>query len=461
MNTKKTVASIIVIAMVVLTAFAAIVMPAGAATEAEIEQAIIDGVAYVVSEQNPDGSWGSEDIPARTAFVLMKLEERATELGLDPFDNDPASPTYYEYADNVTAGMNYLLGTAQIVSPLPGQTHGNPDSNGNGQGICFGFGTWHETYTTGLAACALGLSAHPDDRSYNIGGNDYTYKEIAQDTADWLAFAQTDSGAGRGGWYYTSVNNGASDGTDNSNSGYAVLGLDYAEEFGCTVPQWVKGELNIWIDYIQNDVDGDTMDGGSGYTDPDGWVNILKTGNLLQQMAFCGDDPSVQRAQDAVDYLERHWRDANWDPGWGYSLPVSDYQAMFTTMKGLETMGIDLIDTDGDGSADDDWFNQEPSAATSEDFASVIVAQQNADGSWPRTNWDFDPNDRTLSCIWALLTLEKVAPPPPPEEPCCVPVPVGPGPSGVTGVPLLTPFGAVLLIGLLAIVGAVGIRRRT
>ena len=47
------------------------------------------------------------------------------------------------------------------------------------------------------------------------------------------------------------------------------------------------------------------------------------------------------------------------------------------------------------------------------------------------------------------------------EPPCCPPVPVGPGPSGVTGVPLLTPFGAVLLIGLLAIVGAVGIRRRT
>ena len=47
------------------------------------------------------------------------------------------------------------------------------------------------------------------------------------------------------------------------------------------------------------------------------------------------------------------------------------------------------------------------------------------------------------------------------DEPCCVPVPVGPGPAGVTGVPLLTPFGAVLLIGLLAIVGAVGIRRRT
>ncbi len=42
--------------------------------------------------------------------------------------------------------------------------------------------------------------------------------------------------------------------------------------------------------------------------------------------------------------------------------------------------------------------------------------------------------------------------------PDCPSVPVGPDTS--ENVPLLTPFGAVLLIGLLAIVGAVGIRRR-
>lgn len=46
------------------------------------------------------------------------------------------------------------------------------------------------------------------------------------------------------------------------------------------------------------------------------------------------------------------------------------------------------------------------------------------------------------------------------DEPCCPDVPVGPGPSGVTGVPILTPLGAVALIGLLAIAGVGGIRRR-
>ena len=459
---------IFIAAIMVISVFAAMIPMASAATEAEIEQAIDDGLVYLASVQNPaDGSWGISDKPARTAIVLMKFEARATELGKDPFDNDSTSPTYYEYADNVTAGMNYLLSQALIVSPLPNQTHDgnidNPDSNGNGQGIAFGV-SGSRTYTTGLALCALSLSAHPDDRSYTIGVNPYTYKQIAQDAVDWMAFAQTDTGLSEGGWDYDGTNNG-DESPDNSNSGYATLGLDYAEEFGCTVPQWVKDELNLWIDTIQNDLgpadDGGelTPDGGSMYREYPGdwsspWVNILKTGNLIQQMAFYGDDPSVGRVQDAIDYLERHWRDNNIDPGWGYSLSVSAYQAMFTTMKGLETMGVDILDTDGDGNRDNNWFNQEPPVSPAQDFASVLVAQQikthgdiNGDtiddyGSWPLSNWDSE-NNRILSTTWALLTLEKVAPPPPPLPPAPVPA--------------LTPIGIIALVGLLSVIAAMSI----
>ena len=428
-SSKKILSTAVVAAIIVLFAFTAMCATVSAATEDEIEQAIEDGLAYLASTQNPaDGSWGIEDKPARTAIVLMKFEDRAKELGKDPFDNDPTSDTCYEYADNVIAGMNYLLSQAYIVTPLPTQIHGvnndNPDSNGNGQGIAFG-SSWHQTYTTGLALCALSLSAHPDDRSYTIGVSAYTYKQIAQDAVDWLAFAQSDSGNGEGGWSYSAIDN-ADGWPDNSNSGYATLGLDYAEEFGCTVLPWVKDELNSWIDYIQNDVDDPVQsdDGGSGYGSPDdGWVNILKTGNLIQQMAFYSDNETVLRVQDALSYLERHWRDANNDPGWGYSQSVSAYQAMFTTMKGLETMGVDLLDTDGDGNRDNDWFNQEPPVSPAEDFASVLVAQQitthgdiNSDGiddygSWPQSNWDYEDN-RIISTAWALLTLEKIAPPP-------------------------------------------------
>ena len=410
---KKTTASIIITAMVVFTVFSAICTPASAATEQAIEQAIVNGTAYLASVQNADGSWGGNYKPAETAFVLMKLEDRATELGLDPFDNNTASPTYYVYADNVIDGMDYLLSQAHTTDIGP-QTHGDPDYNGNGQGIYFGT---YRTYTTGLALCALSLSAHPDDRIYNIGGTDYTYKEIAQDAADWMAFAQTDSGTSRGGWDYDGENNGTGT-ADNSNSGYAVLGLAYAEKFGCTVPQWVKDELNLWIDAIQDLVNGDANDGGSWYQPNSQWVNILKTGNLLQQMAFYGDDSNVPRVQNATDYLERHWQDANLQPGWGYNCASpAHYQAMFTTMKGLESIGVDLIDTDGDNSSDDDWFNQEPPASPAQDFASVLVAQQNPNGSWhisPNYVWVDGSvsswSDMVLSTAWALLTLEKVAP---------------------------------------------------
>ena len=52
------------------------------------------------------------------------------------------------------------------------------------------------------------------------------------------------------------------------------------------------------------------------------------------------------------------------------------------------------------------------------------------------------------------LTVETIG------GPCCVPVPVGPGPSGVTGVPVLTPVGMLVLIGILGFVGAGVIRKR-
>jgi hypothetical protein len=72
------------------------------------------------------------------------------------------------------------------------------------------------------------------------------------------------------GWGYVENTTGRS---DNSNSGYVTLGLGFAqagppEGCGFVLPPFVKDEMNLWIDYIQNDVDGDTDDGGSGYDQP-------------------------------------------------------------------------------------------------------------------------------------------------------------------------------------------------
>jgi hypothetical protein len=408
----KLLATAVVIAMVVGGAYAA--------PQEEIDQAIEDGVGWLVDAQNlDDGGWGDWDRTAHTCFALVKLQELAYDRGHEsPFD--PA----YEYALNVILGWEYIFGvtdgakTAAVV--IGDQWHDgspdDPDSNGNEIGIWF---DGPETYSTGICTMALAASGTPD--RVNDGGLDHdgdgnvdTFLEIAQDAVDWLAFAQVDGGTHEGGWSYEARDN-SEDWADQSNSGYAVLGLAYGEDFGCTVPDWVRTELDIWIDSVQ------CLDGGSGYEPCDGYEsNELRTGNLIFQMCFVGDDPDGSaRFEDALTYIEDTWKEENTEPGWGYNVDPASYQAMYCLMKGFEYCGIELIDTDGDGDRDDDWFNQEPPADPPEDFATVLVEQQQ-DGHWDECIW----GDDVLCTVWALLTLEKVAPPPPVIH---VPVDIKPG----------------------------------
>jgi len=235
---------------------------------------------------------------------------------------------------------------------------------------------------------ALSASKHPE-----------LYGDTAQDALDFIAWGQRDEGCEphRGGWRY--MDNWCD--SDNSNTGWATLGLGYAQAappygFDLTIPPFVLSELSPWLDIIQDDVNGDPEDGGSYYEPWGGWTNILRTGNLVYEFGLVGDSATSQRLLDAVDYIERHWSDGI-DPGWGRYQNPSDYHAMFTTMKGLEAMGIDKLDLDGDNVAEYDWFAE---------FVNVLVAQQNGDGSWPGCNWGND-----VACTsWALLTLEKAVP---------------------------------------------------
>jgi hypothetical protein len=232
---------------------------------------------------------------------------------------------------------------------------------------------------------AIAASAHPE-----------LYGDVLQDAVDYMAWAQADEGCDlhRGGWRYSPDCN-----SDNSNAGYVTLGLGYAAApppygFGLTIPQFVKDELSIWIDVMQDDVNGDPDDGGSWYDPYSSWVNILKTGNLIYEMGLTGDAVDTPRLQDAVDYIERHWYDAGGcETGW-----VDHRQAMFTMMKGFEALGIDMIDLDGDGEAEHDWFV---------DVATHLLDTQNAHGSWPWDCW----GEELLSTAWALLTLERAVPP--------------------------------------------------
>lgn len=388
-----------------------------AATPEQIESSIQNGTAWLAANQNPDGSWGMSNKIAETGLILYKLIDRAIELEKDPLEICGPSPsaTCYIYAQNVRDGLNFTNTYTQTIS-MTLQNHtasatgtvDNPDTNGNGIGLAWESnpGWDRKSYTTGIITAALSLL--DGTRTAEVGPYSGTaYSVIVQDAVDWLAYAQSDFGSTEGGWEYNGQDNGQ--GGDNSVSGYAVLGLAEAQSAGYTIPAWVKTELNVWIKNVQDPVNGDADDGGSWYVPIiSSWVNILKTGNLIEEMTLFGDSNTESRVVNATDYIVRHFFDTNAEPGWGYTLNPASYQAMFTTMKGLEYAGIDLLDMDNDGTPEFDWWLN---------FTDVIVAQEIPSGTPGQSYWNANCGwgDENLCTAWALLTLEKTAPTPPEE----------------------------------------------
>lgn len=387
-------------ATVLLACLAPMTAMAAPPTPEQIEPVIQDGLEWLVGEQRAGGFWGSVDgsgnpylyygeYVARTGFALVKLEDRAFETGYDPFDPD------YEYNSNVEDGLDYIFSQAR--------THGA------GTGLYFldqaaidlSYNI-HETYNTAVAMMAIAASRSPDEviSSTNTLVNLKTYKQVMDELVQYFVWSQNTNG----GWgYYPNYPGGRS---DNSITGYAVLGLRYAEAslygFECTIPTALKTSLSSWIDYIQND-----LNGGSGYENPENWVNLLKTGNLLFEMSFVGDTSAATRAQNAIDYIQQHWNEANQDPGWKGNWDPGPpptgkphYQAMYCLMKGFQSMDIEEITV---GGSDIDWF------IDAEQFAEVIVSTQQGNGAWDGGTW----GDEHTNTVWALLTLEKLSPPPP------------------------------------------------
>lgn len=418
---RKIISILVVVGLLVgLLAF-----PVQAATDEEIEGSIEAGLAWLVAQQDTsggvnDGSWiGYSSREAGTGLALYKLCDRAYELEYEsPFD--PA----YEYSSNVLAGFTWLFNQLQIAD-ISNQDHtsgasgtmDDPDTRDNDKGVCSAYNSYRETYYTGIFLAAIAASGTPDrlnEGGIDVDGNTVadTYQEIAQDMVDFLAFSQVDPVVGgysgqiqEGGWDYLHVDNGAGGSSwkgDQSNSGYAVLGLAEAQAFGCTVPDWVKTELSWWVDYVQDDTDF-----GSWYSYPGDGIgkNILKTGNLILEMTLAGDAPDTARMVNALEYLENNWANAvGWPPnnGWKSSdstMYASDYQTIFCIMKGLEYAGIDTF---GDPAID--WF---------EEFSDAIVAEQDVvSGGWLLPG-SWEGSESVINTEWALLTLEKVAPPTP------------------------------------------------
>jgi len=440
-----------VLAFIVLLTVAGM---AQAATEQEKQLAIDKGLAWLASTQATSGTEGYwwydyEGTLAATGSAALAFIEEGYLPGADVIIDTGSGPV--NYGDVVGKATNYIFNRARSTD-IGMQLHGHPENydnsvdnsgDGNGQGIYFDPANFkRDVYTTGIitpVVYALGEALGEDTAVGRGTVSTMTYKEVMRDVVDWFSYGQDDDGTGRGGWRYTD-NYGDS---DNSTAQWGALPMLYANSWSLPVPAFVKSELELWTDSIQNPVDAgvDWRDGGSGYMNPNQYVNIGKTGGLLLQFAVEGKSLSHPDVQDALYYMRSmegfdHWNQGpvweQWESGQWDGGNFNNAYAMWAVYKGLATYGGLVWNdngTPGDTSDDfivgntglvptaqggftigQDW-NEITSAAGDwySQYCDYLVGIQNANGSW--NGWEYWTG--SLATGWYINILNATGAPEP------------------------------------------------
>lgn len=303
------------------------------------------------------GSWGSNNKVAFVSAAVQAFENNAHIPDGNPFE-DP-------YVETVDRGLNYIL-SKSYTNDLDEEY----DSNGNGIGI--GCNEGQPLYEIGLAMMAIVGSENKHRVAVSgpesIIGREY--QDIIQDMVDQLVWAQNDNG----GWRYQ-PNSGSS---DNSVTQWPVLGLEAAEkQWGIVAPDSTKTALDEWLAYSQN------ANGGFGYSSPNDWINIGKTGAGMAGLLYLGYDVTDARIVSAIDYMDSTWdTDSEFISSNNYYSMYSAFKAATIPQPALETIGSQ------------DWYR---------DIGQYLLINQQIDGSWGSGYWTQPP----LTTAWAVQILSK------------------------------------------------------
>jgi len=333
-----------------------------APTQPQIDLAIQNGLEWLASKQADDGSFTNGD------YNEYPLADAATAvLAFESKKHFPGGGT--QFSGVVEKGLDFIFQYA-VIEDIEPQANGNPDSNGNNKGISFSNYNW--SYETGICLMAIVASDKPTRVVSSGPCQGMTYKNVAIDVVDFISYFQ---GEAFGGWRY-SVNE---DYSDNSVTQWPVFGLQMAENWGIKAPNWVKTELGRWVNYIQ-----DPATGASGYTAPDEDPNMAKTGGLLAEMYWLGDNPNTARTKKAIGFLNNA---DQWEQQKG------DSYSMFSIYKGLKLLGVKELSA----LPVKNWWN---------DYTQWIVDNQTPDGYWENVVSAYDL-DKFLNTGWYIAILES------------------------------------------------------
>lgn len=374
----------------IVTAFARI-PNTQAASQVDINDAIEDGLAYLNSVQAADGSWGGGYYPVACTAMAVLAFENAPQAHLPDNVSDP-------YHTTVAKGLDYLF-TQAHVQTLNVQPAGDPDTNGNGKGIYFS--TSDTVYQTPMVLMAM-IGSQNQSRvpttapaSTDPYVNGRSYHDIVVDIIDWIAWAQDETGNGRGGWRYN-PNYGDS---DNSNSQWPILGLLTAQLWGINAPAFVKSELKYWLAYSQNlegDYNSNSLYGSFGYTGKVGFNSVAETATGILGLTYCGVPKTNANITAAQGYLVRDWLvSSSWNTNFG------NLYGMYGVMKACrlaQPTPIDFI-VNYTGSPTIEWYNG------TNQYADWLVTNQQSDGHW---NGGTATTNAHLNTAWGVLILEYV-----------------------------------------------------
>jgi hypothetical protein len=232
--------------------------PGAGVTREEVEQAIKNGVAYLLKTQRPDGTWGSET--GESALVTLALLTAGE------------SPT----SEPMQRAIDVLR--RAVIKPS------------------------HETYTRALLTMVY---AAADPEKYR--------NDIAMH-AEWLEGSQVKSGA----WTYNDNSKGQGGG-DNSNTQYALLGLHAASEAGFAVrPEtWLRAR-RYWEMTQNGDGSWGYHPGGgsTGSMTAAGISSLVITGLRRIQgreqlfgnrIDHCGEEGISISLQRGIDWMSQHF----------------------------------------------------------------------------------------------------------------------------------------------------------
>ena len=353
--------------------------------QTRVDAAIDEGLWYLhksmirYSQDGQDfGRWLDWYNASTSASAIHAFEDKS-HLPDGDLMEDP-------YVETVRRGINNMLSYMYPITVTNGF-----DRNGNG--YLLGCNDGHAIYEPGMVMMAL-VASENRYRVATAGDPDYvqgrTYGDIIEDMVEYLAYAQNDNPPNNSGWRYNP--NDLS--SDNSVTQWPVLGLQSAERWDIIAPEPVKDYLLQWLGYSQN------TNGGFGYTGPDEWVNISKTGAGIIGLFYCGLGLDDAPAVNAFNYINTNWgSDGEFWSGYpsGTAMLYGFYSVFKAGMSWDPIIDSDLFLAEHAAMIPDHvwWWNE---------LSAKLVEDQDASGGWLNTS---QTSGETMTTAWAVQILAK------------------------------------------------------